>query len=204
MKDNETHPLRIAINKVVTKTGDQGKTALVGGQRVAKSSLRLEVYGTVDELNAQVGMLYTHPELQGQSELLQDLLELQHLLFHLGSLLATLPEDLHPQQPRVRASHIEWLEHRIGTLNLVLEDLRSFVLPGGSPGAAACHVARTVTRRAERWLQRLIDQEGPEALEEALIFLNRLSDYFFVASRYLLQRQGIPEFLWDPKAGNPG
>jgi cob(I)alamin adenosyltransferase len=190
---------RIALNRIYTRQGDSGHTALAGGQRVSKDTPRLECYGTVDELNACTGVAHLSaaaaPPL---APLAGRLLRVQHELFNLGSILATLPEDVHPKQARITGADVERLEREMDAANAVLEPLRSFVLPGGSRVAAELHVCRTVCRRAERLLVAL--RRTDNVPEEALRYLNRLSDAFFVWSREANLLLGVPESLWDPNA----
>lgn len=195
---------KLAINKVYTKTGDKGRTALVGGQRVAKNHRRIEGYGTVDELNAFVGaaICSIHQELsEGDSKrwMLSVLTRIQHELFNLGSILATLPEDVHPLQPRIRPTDIAQLETEIDRANTLLGALRSFVLPGGSRSNADLHICRTVCRRAERLLVPMLEDGELDA--DSLIYLNRLSDAFFVWSRWVNHELGKAEVLWNPNHG---
>jgi cob(I)alamin adenosyltransferase len=192
---------RVALNRIYTKRGDAGETSLAGGQRVAKDSLRIEAYGTVDELNAFIGIAgVTCQENTGHDPrmglLAAILRRVQHELFNLGSILATLPEDVHPKQARVTHAEIEQLEREIDAMNEDLPPLRSFVLPGGTRLNAELHVARTVCRRAERSLVALAKQESvpPEAIQ----YLNRLSDAIFVWSRWANFVLHAPEILWDP------
>jgi len=186
----------LALNRIYTRTGDTGETCLVGGQRVSKDELRLECYGTVDELNSHIGLalaLAGAPELEG---LRQSLTRIQHELFNLGSILATLPEDAGPQQPRVTEAEITLLEREIDKLNAGLPGLRSFVLPGGSALNAQLHVCRTVCRRAERLVVALHRHSVAESVN--IRYLNRLSDALFVQSRYASARTGAAEVLWQP------
>ena len=187
---------RLALNRIYTKTGDKGETGLVGGQRVAKDALRIEVYGTVDELNSFVGLVRVsaHDLALAEFELLLE--RIQHELFNLGSELATLSQDLHPQQPRITPETIAHLEGDIDFYNDPLPALRSFVLPGGSRICAELHVCRTVCRRAERLLVSLSREE--EVAPEALFYLNRLSDALFVWSRWVNHALGADEALWQP------
>ena len=146
---------RLAINRVYTRGGDAGETSLVGGQRLRKDDLRIEAYGTIDELNSFIGLARESAiELAGQAPALTELADIlrrvQNELFNAGSTLATLPEDLHPKQPRVTVAEAKQLEQEIDRMNEHLEPLRSFVLPGGSRLNAELHVCRTVCRRAER------------------------------------------------------
>ena len=192
---------RLALNRIYTKGGDKGDTSLVGGQRVRKDSLRIECYGTVDELNSLIGLArVTAGECAvaapGMSEFENILRRVQHELFNLGSILATLPEDVGPQQPRITATDVERLEREIDAANSELPPLRSFVLPGGSRLNAELHLARTVCRRAERLVVGLARTESAPA--EAIQYLNRLSDALFVWSRWANRRLGAEENLWSP------
>jgi cob(I)alamin adenosyltransferase len=185
---------RISITRVYTRLGDAGETGLAGGQRVPKHDLRIEAFGTVDELNSFIGLAR---ESAGKlPELSAILLRVQHELFNLGAILATLPEDIHPTQARITAAETEQLEREIDRMNEGLPPLRSFVLPGGSRLNAELHVCRTICRRAERILVELASHA---AVDEAnLKYLNRLSDALFVWSRWASQQTGAPEVLWDP------
>jgi len=194
---------RLAINRVYTRQGDAGETSLAGGQRVPKDSCRIEAYGTVDELNAFAGLArQTAASDPAQSELAAILLRVQHELFNLGSILATLPADVHPRQARITAVDISRLEAEMDRANLELPPLRSFVLPGGSRLNAELHICRTVCRRAERLAAALAREEPipPEAVQ----YLNRLSDAFFVWSRWASHRAGSPETLWQPNQSASG
>jgi cob(I)alamin adenosyltransferase len=205
-KDAFNQP-RLAINRVYTRQGDSGETALVGGQRVPKDGPRLEAYGTVDELNAFLGaaratvneLAVAEPRL---AELAAILLRVQHELFNLGSILATLPEDVHPNQPRVTDAEIAQLETEMDAMNEDLPPLRSFVLPGGSRLDAELHIARTVCRRAERIVIALARAESVPP--ETIRYLNRLSDSFFVWSRWAGHITGAPETLWEPNQSASG
>jgi cob(I)alamin adenosyltransferase len=197
------HDPHVALNRIYTKRGDKGETALVGGQRVAKDALRIECYGTVDELNAAIGLACTTAlEDRRLSELAAILKRVQHELFNLGSLLATLPADVHPKQPRVTEADVAQLESEIDRMNGELAPLRSFVLPGGCRINAELHVARTVCRRAER-LAVAFDREEPgDGIP--VRYLNRLSDALFVYSRWASLRSGAPEVLWEPNQAAGG
>ncbi|MBI3682591.1 MAG: cob(I)yrinic acid a,c-diamide adenosyltransferase [Acidobacteria bacterium] len=191
----------MALNRIYTRRGDTGETSLAGGQRVSKDSLRIECYGAVDELNAVVGLAcVTVEELipsQGELAVLLGILRrVQHELFNLGSILATLPEDVHPKQPRVTPAEVEQLEREIDAMNGPLGTLRSFVLPGGSRLNAELHLCRTVCRRSERLAVALSREE--EMPEDAIRYLNRLSDAFFVWCRWVNHKLGAPEVLWEP------
>ncbi|MBS1832466.1 MAG: cob(I)yrinic acid a,c-diamide adenosyltransferase [Acidobacteria bacterium] len=187
---------RLALNRIYTKRGDTGETSLAGGQRVAKDNLRIEAYGTVDELNSVTGLARLTATDAGLHDLAAILLRIQHELFNLGSILATLPEDVHPAQPRITPVESLQLETEMDAMNEVLEPLRSFVLPGGTRLCAELHVCRTVARRAERILVALARHE--EVPADAIRYLNRLSDAFFVFSRWANHASGIPELLWQP------
>lgn len=200
-KEQKFRDPELAINRVYTKKGDRGMTRLVGGQKVKKSDLRIATYGTVDELNAFIGQarqtLSEHYSGQGNFDALSKiLLKIQHQLFNLGSVLATLPEDVGPQMPRVRAEDVEELEALIDKYNADCPPLRSFVLPGGTRLNADLHVARTVCRRAERLVVALGEEE--EVDEPSVAYLNRLSDAFFVFSRWASAAAEAHEVLWDP------
>jgi cob(I)alamin adenosyltransferase len=192
---------RLALNRIYTKTGDQGETHLASGERVAKDSARLECYGAVDELNAFVGMaaftiadfLMACPRLR---ELGHILARVQHELFNLGSILATTPANVHPRQARITEAEIALLEREIDHMNEGLPALRSFVLPGGSRLNAELHVCRTVCRRAERLLVTASRSEEIDAVN--LRYLNRLSDALFVWSRWASVVMGVDEVMWSP------
>ena len=198
---------RIALNRIYTRRGDKGETALAGGQRVPKDAPRIEAYGTVDELNAFIGMAcVTCGEESARAlrlgKLVDILRRVQHELFNLGSQLSTLPKDVHPKQARITSAEIEQLEREIDAMNQELPTLRSFVLPGGCRLNAELHVARTVCRRAERLTVALARTE--EVAPEAIRYLNRLSDALFVWSRWASHVQGVPEVLWEPNRAASG
>jgi cob(I)alamin adenosyltransferase len=185
---------RMAINRVYTKRGDSGQTSLAGGQRIAKNNLRIEAYGTVDELNSFLGL--ARESARELTELHRILGRVQHELFNLGSILATLPADVHPHQARITAAETAQLEREIDEMNEDLPALRSFVLPGGSRLNAELHICRTVCRRAERVCVAL--GAGEDVDDEVLRYLNRLSDALFVWSRWASHRTGVAETLWEP------
>jgi cob(I)alamin adenosyltransferase len=192
---------RLALNRIYTKTGDQGQTHLAGGQRVSKDSPRIECYGTVDELNAFVGMAAISAS-ESVPELAPILRRVQHELFNLGSILATRPEDVHPKQARVTEAEVRQLEAEIDRMNADLAPLRSFVLPGGTRLNTELHACRTICRRAERLAVALARDEAIPA--ETIQYLNRLSDAFFVWSRWVNHVLGIPEVLWEPNQSASG
>jgi cob(I)alamin adenosyltransferase len=192
---------RLALNRIYTKQGDKGETSLAGGQRLQKDALRIECYGTVDELNAFTGMACLSA-FEKLPQLGTVLLRVQHELFNLGSILATLPEDVHPKQARVTSAEIQQLEREIDAMNQDLPALRSFVLPGGTRLNTELHVCRTVCRRAERVAVTLAHEERVPT--EAIQYLNRLSDAFFVWSRWVNHQLGIPEVLWEPNQSASG
>ncbi len=180
--------------KIYTKTGDKGETSLFGGKRISKDDLRIEAYGTVDELNTFTGVLH---DLCDNSEIKQELQSIQSLLFNLGSVLASDPEK-NFQLPGIRQKHIDALESSMDRMDAKLPELRNFILPSGHPTVSAAHVCRTVCRRAER---RVVSLAGMASVEEInLIYLNRLSDYFFVLARYLGHLNGAGEIIWQSQA----
>jgi cob(I)alamin adenosyltransferase len=190
----------VKLNRIYTRTGDDGTTGLGTGERRLKYDLRVEAYGTVDEANAAIGMVRLHT---GHCEPLVDAMlgRIQNDLFDLGADLCT-PETKEPlpyEPLRIVASQVERIEQEIDQLNAELAPLRSFVLPGGSPAAAALHLARTIARRAERVMVQLAEQEHEHVSPPALHYINRLSDFLFVASRYVNAR-GAGDVLWVPGA----
>ncbi|NIJ42442.1 cob(I)alamin adenosyltransferase [Parvibaculum indicum] len=192
----------VTLNKIYTRTGDKGDTALATGERVPKHALRIESYGTSDELNAVLGVARLHtrdmPDLDAM------LGRIQNDLFDLGADLATPSlgpdeqEKLGYEPLRIVASQVERLESEIDRLNGELEPLRSFILPGGHPAAAHLHHARTVCRRAERIATALAGEAKEPIGEACLRYLNRLSDFLFVAARYVNKAEGDGDVLWVP------
>jgi cob(I)alamin adenosyltransferase len=176
--------------KIYTKTGDTGTTSLVDGKRVSKTDRRLEAYGTVDELNATIGTITQH-SVFGQENVINNI---QNDLFNIGSNLATEDSSVRSQLPQISESSVEVLEKAIDEMNAQLPVLKNFVLPGGTPANAHAHMARTVCRRAERRVIAL--EDDTENAHIIIKYLNRLSDYFFVLSRYVLHRNGGTERLW--------
>lgn len=180
--------------KIYTKTGDKGMTSLYGGRRISKANIRIETYGTVDELNSFIGMLIA--ELGEAHKEYHKLLDIQRRLFTIGSNLAADPEKELPI-PDVVNADIEILEDSMDAMNEYLEPLKSFILPGGNYGNSVAHVCRTVARRAERRVIALMDvEEVPEIL---IRYLNRLSDYFFVLARKISADQGMKDIPWHPR-----
>jgi len=188
------------ISKVYTKTGDKGETRLAGGQSVWKDALRVEAYGTVDELNCIIGLvrvfnLDTANENEAVKSLEADMKWIQNKLFDAGSLLATSPGQQFRNMPRITAGDVTRLERMIDQAQEGLEPLQEFLLPGGGKVSGFLHQARTVCRRAERVCVKLSKEEPVDAL--LIQFLNRLSDTFFVLARWVAHTQGEPEFMWE-------
>jgi cob(I)alamin adenosyltransferase len=177
--------------KIYTKTGDQGTTALFGGKRVSKGDLRIESYGTVDELNSWLGVLRDQEVNTSRNEIL---ITIQNRLFVIGSLLAAEPGNTKVKVPSLKESDINLLESEIDKMETALSPMRFFILPGGHPSVSFCHVARTVCRRAERYVVSLSQQENVDAL--VIKYLNRLSDYLFVLARTMGSDLGIEETPW--------
>ncbi|MFT3733001.1 MAG: cob(I)yrinic acid a,c-diamide adenosyltransferase [Hyphomicrobium sp.] len=188
----------VVLNRIYTKTGDAGTTALGTGERVSKTSSRIAAYGTVDETNAAVGVARTHlagsdPDVDAM------LLRVQNDLFDLGADLCVPDKGQKlPYEPlRIADAQVSRLESEIDLMNAELDPLRSFILPGGTPTGAALHIARTVSRRAERLMVELSNEPGETVSPPALKYINRLSDFLFVASRYVNGR-GKGDILWVP------
>jgi cob(I)alamin adenosyltransferase len=186
------------ITKVYTRTGDQGRTRLAGGEEVWKDSLRVEAYGTVDELSASIGVVraFNVPRsLPAAARLDEELRWIQHKLFDIGGLLATAPGRAFPNMPTVNPKHIVKLEQLIDMCQKDLKPLKEFILPGGGQVASLLHQTRTVCRRAERICVRLAREEpiAPDIVR----FLNRLSDACFVLARWMAHHQGESEELWQ-------
>ncbi|GAB3010065.1 cob(I)yrinic acid a,c-diamide adenosyltransferase [Niabella terrae] len=180
--------------KIYTKTGDKGKTGLIGGTKVSKADLRIEAYGTVDELNAQLGLCR---DLLRDAASKKTLLEIQQLLFVIGAVLATSPgKPVKMQLPEIRESDCSHLEQVIDQIEAVLTPMKFFILPGGHPAVSTLHIARCVCRRAERTCVRLAEQS--EVAPLILKYLNRLSDYLFVLTRFTAQLLQVEEIPWKP------
>ncbi len=180
--------------KIYTKTGDKGKTALIGGTRVPKFDVRIDAYGTVDELNAHIGLIR---DLDIDAHSKSVLLEIQDRLFTLESSLAKDGRPLAHPLPHLVPGDVELLEKEIDRMNGHLPELTAFVLPGGHPAVSCCHIARTVCRRAERLTILMNEQFPTDPLN--IRYLNRLSDYLFVLARKFSQDFHAPESLWKPR-----
>jgi cob(I)alamin adenosyltransferase len=180
--------------KIYTKTGDTGKTSLLGGKRVYKSDLRIDAYGTVDELNSYIGLLKDQAVNGKRGELLK---EVQDRLFTIGATLATEPGKENVKKPDLHEEDLELLEKEIDAMESALAPLRHFILPGGHQVVSFCHIARTVCRRTERCV---IDLMQVEHVDEIIVkYLNRLSDYLFVLGRLIAQELGVEEVTWKPR-----
>lgn len=180
--------------KIYTKTGDLGTTSLFGGKRVSKSDLRIDSYGTVDELNSYIGLLRDQEVNKKRKEVL---IEIQDRLFTMGSILATEPGNLKVKIPLLQEVDIAFLEKQIDEMDAQLPPMKSFVLPGGHVSVSFGHVARTVCRRAERLVIALDQQEKIDPL--VIKYLNRLSDYLFMLCRMMTLELGVEETPWKPK-----
>lgn len=180
--------------KIYTKTGDQGVTGLFGGKRVSKGDLRIDTYGTVDELNAYVGLLRDQ-EVNAKRK--NTLVEIQDRLFTIGSILATEPGNDKVKIPALANGDVSNLEKEIDLMESTLAPMKSFVLPGGHPSVSFGHIARTVCRRAERLVIKLNEVEKIDAL--VIQYLNRLSDYFFVLCRKMTDELKVEETPWQPR-----
>jgi cob(I)alamin adenosyltransferase len=182
--------------KIYTKKGDQGQTSLYGGKRLSKGDLRIESYGTVDELNSNIGLIitYINNKKPSQKKLAEQLISIQSRLFDLGTHLAAEPGKKNLILPELNASHIAILETQIDAWQNKLPELKFFILPGGDLAAAQAHIARTVCRRAERFVVRLAESEKVQPV--LIQYLNRLSDYLFVLARFLNHRAKTTEIVW--------
>ncbi len=188
----------VVLNRIYTRKGDDGTTSLVTGERLPKSALRIEAYGTIDETNAVVGMARLHTAAFADLDAM--LARIQNDLFDLGADLATPPDaELKWEPLRIVAAQVARLETEIDRLNADLEPLKSFVLPGGSAASAHLHLARTVSRRAERIMVASTRDDAGAVSREAVAYVNRLSDFFFVAARWVNDR-GRADVLWTPGA----
>lgn len=208
----------VKINKIYTRTGDDGTTGLVGGSRVSKDSLKVQAYGDVDELNSWIGLvrtvLLTPPRRETPTDddghstsnvedasTLEQLATIQNILFDIGAVLASSAHITWPTKRTDLTDDVTHIEHWIDLLSAKVPELRSFVLPGGSLANSYLHIARTVCRRAERSVVALVHEETmPEGI---LHYLNRLSDYLFALARFQLAKVGGEEFLWNPGENKP-
>ena len=189
------HPKpQIKKMKIYTKTGDKGLTSLIGGTRVAKHHIRIESYGTVDELNSYIGLISDQDIAAHDKEILK---KVQDRLFTIGSSLASDPERSKMIIPDLHLADIELLELEMDSMNTYLPELRHFILPGGSNAISYCHIARCVCRRAERVTVHLAEESAVD--EKAVIYLNRLSDYLFTLARKIANDNKIPENQWIPR-----
>jgi cob(I)alamin adenosyltransferase len=182
--------------KIYTKAGDQGKTSLIGGTRVPKSHIRIESYGTVDELNSFIGLL---SDLVEDAKIKVDLKEIQDRLFTVGSSLACDPEKESALRiPDLKEEDITGLELAMDKMNEVLEPMKSFIIPGGHQAISTAHIARCVCRRAERWC---VNMQEEDLFVETLVikYLNRLSDYLFTLARYIGHLNGVADQPWKPR-----
>ena len=198
MSNKDYKSPRITINKVYTKTGDGGLTSIVGGHKVSKSNLRVNVFGEMEELNVIIG--YCILEISTNTDSCLDeinyLQRIQHELFNLGNMVATLPENFNSQMPAIDKADVKYMEDKIDALNKDLPVLKSFILPGGSDLSVNFHMARSVCRRCERLAVELSESE--EIDNFILKYLNRLSDLLFVLSRWANNRQNVDEYFWNP------
>lgn len=194
--------------KIYTKTGDQGTTRLVDGTCVDKFNPRVEAYGTVDELNSAVGFLVSllgdkskSPQHSEYEALKSDFIKIQHWLFNAGSLLATEKIEIRAKLPQITISQIQFLEERIDQMTVKLPLLKNFILPGGDLSSSQAHICRTICRRAERRSAEVvlsIEKSSSHSIEDpVLVFLNRMSDYFFTVARYLNTLGQYPETTWN-------
>ncbi|HEY0656392.1 MAG TPA: cob(I)yrinic acid a,c-diamide adenosyltransferase [Chryseosolibacter sp.] len=180
--------------KIYTKTGDQGTTALFGGKRVSKADLRIDTYGTVDELNSWVGLLRDQEVNKKRADFLIDI---QDRLFTIGSILATEPGNTKVKIPALSLNDVQALEKSIDAMDAGLPPMKSFILPGGNQSVSFCHITRTVCRRAERLVIALNNHQPVDAT--VIQYLNRLSDYFFVLSRKIALELNVADTPWKPK-----
>lgn len=177
--------------KIYTKTGDQGQTSLLGGMRVPKHHLKIEAYGTVDELNSYLGLVR---DVANDNHTVEAIIKIQNCLFTIGAQLATEAGNEKVKIPHIQVSDTEFLENEIDAMDGQLPPLKNFVLPGGNSWVSHCHVARCICRRAERLVVHLSENEKTD--EQILHYLNRLSDYLFVLSRYAAQKTNANEIPW--------
>lgn len=179
--------------KIYTKTGDKGNTSLIGGVKVSKAHLRIESYGTIDELNSFIGLLRASAAIDTLEE--TRLTHIQHILFNLGSELATANGKENTMIPMIAKKDIEYIEQGIDRMDIQLKPLQQFILPAGVESVAQAHVCRTICRRAERCIVHL--NESEPVSPHILVFINRLSDYFFVLARYIAFMSNTEDIYWD-------
>lgn len=185
----------VKLTKIYTRTGDGGETHLAGGHRVKKTSRRMVAIGDIDELNSWFGMLVVRARKTNElQEFIQQSLAIQQQLFNLGAELAILPDDRRDNSPRITQDNIDALEQQIDAMNADLPMLKSFILPGGNELSATVHITRSMCRRAERNLFALANEEHIEPLP--IQYINRLSDWLFVAARFICQKSQVSETLW--------
>ncbi|WP_276347724.1 cob(I)yrinic acid a,c-diamide adenosyltransferase [Daejeonella sp. JGW-45] len=180
--------------KIYTKTGDKGLTSLIGGTRVPKYDLRIESYGTVDELNSYIGMIRDQDIPVSLKDIIK---EIQDRLFTIGAALASDPEKSKMKVPDLHVSDIEFIENQIDEMNEVLPELKHFILPGGDTVVSYCHISRCVCRRAERIAVHLSEESFVD--EKVIVYLNRLSDFLFVLARKICHDRNLPENKWIPR-----
>ena len=192
----------ITINKVYTKTGDQGKTTLIGGQKISKDDIRVVSYGEVDELNASIALIIEVIKSDFKSTKYKDinllLLQIQNKLFNLGTMIAALPENINSKTPQISKDDVEFLEQKIDYYNNENKILKSFVIPGGNLPNSYIHLSRTICRRAERSCVSLLNTQNISDI--VVVYLNRLSDLLFVLSRVVIKYSNNKENLWDPNS----
>lgn len=199
-QDAQNLGVAVTTSKIYTRSGDKGTTSLVTGDRVSKSDLRLEVYGTVDELNSCVGVLIAFLETSqipaaAFAAMKSALTHVQNQLFNVGSQLACNDKKIAEKLPQIESAHIQALENEMDRMSNQLTELKNFILPGGSHPGAYAHIARTVCRRAERMCCKLAEeQEVPELI---IPYLNRLNDYFFVLARYINSELKVKDVVWE-------
>ncbi|HAP01146.1 MAG TPA: cob(I)yrinic acid a,c-diamide adenosyltransferase [Bacteroidetes bacterium] len=180
--------------KIYTKKGDTGTTQLIGGTRVSKNNIRIESYGTIDELNSYIGLTRDYTSDTQTKNFLK---EIQDRLFTIGSSLASDPEKSRMKIPDLKTEDVALLEKEIDRMNDLLPEMKNFILPGGTPGNSICHIARCVCRRSERLIVALAEIETTEPL--ILQYINRLSDYLFVLSRKISKDENAEEVSWKPR-----
>ncbi len=194
MYDHQNNELNQRKVKIYTKTGDTGLTSLIGGTRVPKHHLRVECYGTIDELNAYIGLIRSY---EISNDLKDELLEIQYLLFAIGALLAADPEKSKMKLYNIANDDVKFLERAIDRMDHELKPLKNFILPGGNTVVSHVHVARCICRRAERIVVHLA--ASSEVSGSIIIYLNRLSDYLFVLARKIAKDSNTQEVIWNPR-----